>query len=568
MVEISQIRELLLKLLDRHAGEERLQGELRRARREFFGEERPAYASDEESLELAAIRFAEWYLLERSSDQLGEVPVRLLMQAIEQGEDVDADPELLGLLATSRAGVYIAESAQEKTVQLRDLQGGERLELSGIPESVDPGDIVIGRLFEIGAGTWLPSLALAILPASPELAIAYQKDLRRLNLDRRLSQAELEHLLFRRWAENRQSPAEGPPLERLEAELETLLLAADLVDEYPSAAISAALKDSPDPGVVIGPILDQLAFDSDVDLEALQRILIQIWTRQNQSASPAEPETPKAQAPVPEKQSSGKAPRTGSESNQGGLGERLAARLDAGLARKENIEELFKDLEGMLGEGDLDGEVENPEGIGSDAGDLEALVREFVWEENLQAAEEATLARFIQSQQETPLPKNVVEYLEEDDVLRFLLQNWLGSDPEGRLGHLRGQAAILDRFFAWVRATQCVELNGLREFLDHPLIREADRLDAAAKALSTSDRPDGSNAEEVELMRVTQVMPGELSLVLDRSHREVDAMIPARASGHLQADDLMLGRFEDIPGRGRLLGMVVVLPGKLQHLLG
>ncbi len=570
MVEIIQIRELLLQLLDRHAGEERLQAELGRARREFFGEERPAYARDEQSLELAAIRFAEWYLLERSSEQLGEVPVQLLMQAVESGEDIAADPELLSLLATSRAGVYITEATDESSVQVRDLQDGERLELRGIPESIDPGDMVIGRLFELGAGAWLPSLALAILPATPELAIAYQKDLRRLGLDRRLSQAELEHLLFRRWAENRQAAPVGPPLERLEAELESLLMAADLADEYPSAAISAALKGSPAPGPVIGPILEQLAFDSDLDLEALRRLMLQIWTCQNQAQDQNEssPEPSAPQRPQPARSPKRSRESTKDSKEQLGLGERIAARLDAGISGKENIEELFQDLAGMIGAGDLDDEDNEAEVIGSDAGDLEALVREFVWENNLSPADEVSLARFIDCQKDAPLPKNVVEYLEEDDVLRFLLQSWLSAAPDDRLGCLHAQATILDRFFAWVRETQCVELQALRGLLEHPLVRDAERLDAAGKALSTSDQAPVAKADEVELMRITQVLPDTLSLFIDRSSREVGAVIPAKASGHLQEEDLMLGRFEDRAGRVRLLGMVVVLPGKLQHLLG
>lgn len=570
MVEIREFRDCLLRLLDRHASEERLQAELRRARREFFGEEQPSYALDEQSLELAAIRFAEWYLLERSSEQLGEVPVRLLMQAAESGEDVSEELDLLDLLASSRAGVYINEVCQDSLIQLRDLQGGERLELSGYPESLDPGDIVIGRLYEDGSGNWLPSIALAILPATPELAVAYQKDLRRLELDRRLTQAELEHLLFRRWAESKLPAVETPPLEHLEAGLESLLEPAGLEDEYPTAVISEALKGAKEPGTVIGPILDQLAFESEVDLEELRRVLLLIWARQNQnladagrkqSASPAKPKPGSKATPVQK-------PVQNSEASSMGLGERIAARLDEGLAREENLEQLFQDLAGMLGEGELEEGEENPEGIGSDAGDLEALVREFVWEENLQAADEATLAQFMRSQEEAPVPKNVVEYLEEDDVLRFLLRSWLESKPQGRLAALRAGAALLDRFFAWVRKTQSLDMAALQRILDHPLIAEAERLDAAGRALSTSDHPDSDASIEVQLMRVTEVRPEKLSLVLDRDRREVGALIPAKASHHLLEDDLMLGRFEDRDGQGRLLGMVIVLPAKLQHLLG
>src|SRR5690606_8885278 len=125
-----------------------------------------------------------------------------------------------------------------------------------------------------GGGEWVPSAVLTVLAAAPQLAVAFQRDIKSLGLDRRLSQIEIEHLVFRRFASGATVAGVQPvePLERLEAALQGLLDAVGRGEQVPH--ISEALRGAEAPGPVLGPILDDLAFHSDVDLDRARELLV------------------------------------------------------------------------------------------------------------------------------------------------------------------------------------------------------------------------------------------------------------------------------------------------------
>ena len=65
---------MLDQLLVRVQAEPRLEAELARARREFFGGDRPPQAAGSDEATAAYLRFSEWFLLERESENLGSTP--------------------------------------------------------------------------------------------------------------------------------------------------------------------------------------------------------------------------------------------------------------------------------------------------------------------------------------------------------------------------------------------------------------------------------------------------------------------------------------------------------------
>src|SRR6185295_8214788 len=104
-------------------------------------------------------------------------------------------------------------------------------------------------------GSELASPAIAVYRKGAALAAAFRKDLERLDLDRRLSQAELEHLLMAGKARAAAVAAVTPPerpLEHLEAELEAVLRAGAC--SWSAAELSRRLAAAERIGPVLGPI--------------------------------------------------------------------------------------------------------------------------------------------------------------------------------------------------------------------------------------------------------------------------------------------------------------------------
>ncbi len=549
------IQQRLAELLARARADARVHGELMRARREFFGDDEPAYARDDDEREAAAVRFAEWFLLERASDVMGEVPFEALTRGGAATDEDDA-------LAASRAGLFLAEtSGREPTI--RDLEGGERLALTELPLDLHAGDLLIGRVFPLPDGRSVPSAVLTILPGATQLAVAFQKDVRALGLERRLTQAELERLVFRQRAMAAAEPApDEVPLERLEAELQSRLDAHGKGGGERAARISAALKVAPGPGIVLGPLLDEMAFDTDIDLERLRELGVRIWNAQHAGAVPHEDRsTPDAAAPRRF------AARPGET-----LGEQLARRIEEGLAENEDVEAMFADVERMLGDpiGDEDDDEDHEPEVDPEVGDLSPLLREFVWETGLSDADSAVLEKFVEQQRAAPVPRLSVEYLEADDYVRFLLRTWLDAPPTRRTTALRGAFSLLERFLDWLAETQLVDLRDRLAAGRDQLVDRSERLQAASLALSTSHAPGDGDPASFTLMRVTGHAGDRMEILAGESRREVEVALPGDAGRELEEGDLVFGALRETAPSGpvRLVGMVVVVPAEVEHLLG
>lgn len=547
------------KLLRRLEAEPRLHAELQRARREFFGVDARVGPVVPGAADTAEHRFAEWFTLERDSDTLGAVPVTLPAFAAEVVELADSD-----------AGVYLVQSVTPKGAQALDLQDDALIDLAVPPGSLQAEDLVVGRLFAAGAGQWTPSTASAVFRPGTELAQAFRRDVERLGLERRLQQLELEHLLLRRPDQGRSPTSAAPtvPLEHLEADLEKLLQPAG--GEYSVAAISQQLAVAARPGQVIGPLLEQLAFHTEVDLDRARALLLEVWNARHangEDEGSTDVAAPAAAEPPGET-----------------LGERLARTLDEGLRQKRDVGELFAQLERMAGiepdAEDTDEEVESDSDAAAVRGDLGPLVEEYLWEtERANDPAAAPLRTLVELQQNAPVPHSDLESVTAADLMRLLLHVYLGAASGARAASVRTAFAEVRSFYRWAVSTQEMAVGEALDQCHGALLDHLDRLQAAGQALSTATGSTATGSTATGSTATGAVRPGILEIEEvgprgfgarddDGGHHWID--MPA-ATPHVRAGDLVLGALAPAGAEPRaprrFAGLVVVLPADARALM-
>lgn len=520
---------MVQRLFEALVQDHRLAAELQRARRSWFG------ASGRHGDAAAELRFSEWFSLERVSEVLGAVPA-----------EVPPFSRLVDDHESSLAGVFAVVDAGRGTALLRDQQD------QGLHEVLDPdgalrkGDLVAGRLFQAPAGM-VPSLAAAVFRPGAALGDAFRADVEQAELDRRLQQIEVEHLLLRR--PEAQATAVGAaaadpvPIEHLEARLDQLLRAGGSTAS--AAAIRERLRSAARPGAVLGPLLDELAFDSVVDLDATRQVLVELWNAHH-------PDRAAAQAVASE------APPAGLP-----LGAELAQKLDAGLAAHRDVEELFAELEKLAGiepegEGDLDEDAGDSPDPG---GDLEPMVQEYLW----QASRESTalpsgaaevLAELVRLQHEGPVVRPDLDQVTPADFDRLLLHVYLGAAADARAAAVQRAHAAVMAFFAWAGAElERQELVALTAGPAPELLGEAERLAAAGVGLST---PPTARARP-ELFQVEDLGSAGFGARDDAGEHHWFACPRPVATG-LRIGDLVLGSRSGGGAQATLSGPVVVLP--------
>jgi len=547
--ELRQLTETVSDLARRLANEPRLQAELQRARRQFFGDDGALSGN-----RAAEHRFAEWFLLERESEVLGAVP------ATVEPYVPDADD-----LLDTRLGAFLVVSTGATTTA-RDIEDDEVFELSD-DDGLMVGDLIVGRLYPVRGERWAASLAAPVLRPGREVAEAFQRDLEQLDLGRRLQQIELEHLLVQRQGGGVRHadvpvPAQAgdppPPLEHLEADLEQLLQSVG--DRHSATVLSQQLAVAERPGALIGPLLDQLAFDTDVDLDRARELLLEIWNAHHAGDAPSTEQ--------PDARSSGGPPGET-------LGERFVRELDDGLGKQRNVEELFKELEQIAGvepdaaDDDDDDDARAADMVeklaGGGEGDLAPLVTEYLWETGQNDADDAPagpLALWVELQQNAPVPRSDFDAITANDLMRLLLHVYLRAAPGHRADDVRAAFDELGRFYEWVRQTQELDRVAVLGACRGVLLEQLDRLQAAGEAL-TSDAPA---LHPPGLLQIEDLgKDGFGARDDDGGHHWLLASAPALAQ--LRVGDLVLaglGEFVEGPAGGanprRLAGMAVVLP--------
>jgi len=539
-----------MNLVASFAADSHLQAELQRARRQFFGANDPSARDFRGDRPAAELRFAEWFALERESEVLGAVPI-----------DVPKFARDLHLCGGSTAGVWLVRSVVDDDVEAEDLQDGDTVDLDVPRGSLQTGDLVVGRLFPHRDGTFTPSAAAAVFRPGAELAEAFRHDIANVGLDRRLHQIELEHLLLRRAGQtpsptadpSRDVPPSDVPLERLEAELATLLEKGS--GTFRVETISQELADAERPGQVMGPLLERLAFETSVDLDAARRVMLQIWNaRHADDATTETPDTPRGET----------------------LGEQLVRTLDDGLRKKRDVDDLFAQLERMAGlepgasdEGDnpFDHEDGDDDEEADDAtagpGDLGPLVEEYLWETGRGDEPAAAALRvWAELQGNAAVPHTDLETVTSQDLMRLLLHRYLGAAPNARVTAVRGAFDELQRFYEWARREQELELGPVVEQCRGGLVAEVERLQAAGLALSTADTGEPAPA----IFDVEEVRADGIGVRDDRSGHHWVTMGKA-STALLRAGDLLLGTLDTTGRAPSLRGMVVVLPTDARTLM-
>jgi hypothetical protein len=536
----------------------RLEAEIARARREFLGG-----GGERLSARARAAgegRFMEWYVLERESEVLGATALATLSRADERRVREE--------LEQSQAGVYAVEELAGE-LRLRDLQDGEQLEI-GPSEHLRAGDVLIGRLYAASDGLMTPSPFAVVHRDAARLASAFQRDLARLDLDRRLTQAELEQLLFRRFAETLETHRQRVSVEQLEAKLEALLEQAGFAGTE-ATAVSGDLKRAVEgPGHVMGPLLERFAFESDVDLEQARRLLLELWN-EHQLARQA---SALAADAGPGARSNHEAERAGPHET---LGAAVARRIENGLREHRDIESLFDEIAELL-DGEEEGRAEEDGGDGDeeepvagdavdDEGDLEALVREYVWEMGEAAApHRGWLEALAAQQRERPVPNLYLEAVSSEDLLRFLFKIFLGAPPDQRSASVHAAFDALAEFYLWAERTQDYAIVSRLEPCRTQVMSALERIHEASLRLSSEGRGKGTVPT---LLRVTAIEDGDVEVAGHLERGSVWVAAPAGAAARLEIGDLILGAVERAAsGPARFSGMVLVLPGAAEALLG
>lgn len=560
-----------------------------RGRRSFHGDRGPSAAGSAQDLAEAEARCTEWLLFERSSEVLGDVPIRVLLD-VATGDD-----DLQESLANSLVGAFLVRSGEGEVAQAFDVQTEDPLEIRTAKDSSRPGDLLVGRLFPDANGVYWPSPNIALHRGGAGLAQALHGDLQSNSPGDRLSQADLERVMFQQLFQAVQDAGDAIPLEHLEADLQQLLVAGGVDDvAHVVTEASQAIRSSEHPSSVIGPLLDQWAFSSAVDLEGARGILWQMV------AAPGAPRPGRFT-----QQGSGSPKRSGSVTPAGGededhvpgLGAAAAARLQEGAAAGEDLEELFKDVARLVGmdPAELDpesnpaeeavadlrvdpeaisGAVEGEGGKLSDPGDLEPLVEEYLWELDQGLAtrpdsfppEEpgATLRQMVEIQKQHPVPRTTLDRLDAEDLSRLYLHRYLHGKPD-RAYAVRIAHEVVGSFLEWTASTQEIDRRAAWREASTELVEPAERLAALGSALSDDGDEAGAQPSVVRVdgpgdgvLRVTVEQVGEVELVVTPDAQEL-----ARPA------DVLLGGLKPVSGgRSQMVGEVVAVTQAIERLLG
>jgi hypothetical protein len=394
--------------------------------------------------------------------------------------------------------------------------------------------------------------------------------------------------LLRRLDQSQSPRVEQAPLEHLEADLDQLLQAGK--SRLSAAEVSQRLAEARGPGAVMGPMLDVLAFETEVDLDKCRMLMLQIWNAHHSQ-------------PLDEAQVSSTAQAPGEK-----LGERLARTLEEGLRHKRDVAELFAQLERMAGlqpedgdesedprdaevaeqeehedEAELqrhdaeqdDEEHEEQEEQGDDdrsvaaSGDLDPLVQEYLWETG-RAGEPAslTLRLWLQLQADSPLPHTDFEFVTAKDLMRLLLYVYLGAPPTNRANAVRSAFAELQRFYAWAASTQEQDFRSVLDECKGPLLDQVERLQEAGIQFSTAATTNARPG----ILQVEDLGPQGFGVRDDDGENHWLRASP-QALASLRVGDLLLGALAPGTATGRnragpsLVGLVVVLPADAKSLI-
>jgi hypothetical protein len=339
---------------------------------------------------------------------------------------------------------------------LRDLasQGEYAVSEREASQLLTAGDLLVGRLFPIGDGLHHISRAASFY-RNPELLSALRLDLDRARESRRgvlrLTQSEIEAMFY--------APREeSPSPDAVGAARQLLLnggLGAEDIDEILQQLASETFSASailPGAHDTLGEVLDRLAFESNIDLEAARRVLLRAWEELSRSGPGRGPSL--SAAPTN---------RVGVD-EPAGTPEMSAAEALAAYERQRkngaDLDRAFQVLEKALalsGGGDAADEEETP--APDFPGVVGAMIEEFLWEsEHELGPQRARELECLRSFGRFANSIGVFENLSAQDLREYTCR-WLPESEElGNADEARRLLSALHQFCRWTEENHDVQL--------------------------------------------------------------------------------------------------------------
>lgn len=409
-------------------------------------------------------RHFEFFLFERQSESFDALPMDVLLDQWQEA----ASEKLQGSRATfteSITGIFVVQELEDGFLGVQELAGLTQLRIAPGPTMVDfqVGDLIVGRLYPVEGGLYVASPAAGLF-RNPALRQAIEMDLSALRQSRshaimRLSQMELERMFWAEMsaemavaqADGATSAADRDPVGELETFLAREGIGREVVRSwcralagtpYDAKALVSGVDD------LVGGMLEQLAFQTEIDLARARELLLAAWQRLNLTAGEA-----KADVAV--------------EATDPDHVAQSLAEFDRDRAAGIDVETSFRELAKRLGldDEDLDDDSEAPDFPGV----VGAMVEEFLWEtEESQGSKERQAHEGLRVFGAYTANIGVFENLSRREVLSFAAF-WL---PESRRLKSGSEAARLVRalasFSEWADQTHGLELlsGDLAQILD------------------------------------------------------------------------------------------------------
>jgi len=504
------------------------------SRSNFFPGEGARPESEAEA-SLAERRHLEWFLTERASTPSQEARIAELVDrsAEEAGADASAWRTALENSHASLFEVTAVEPGIGMTIF--DLAG--LFECRVVEEEASAalavGDLVAGRVFPIGDGSYRVSPAASVWRSAPLLA-AIRADLERARANRspsarglsRLHAPEIEAILRARTQGDTMGRA-GPAgaVHRARELFRENGLSSEDADEF----LEWLARETPDPariftggGDVLGEVLDALAFETRVDLDAARAVLIEAWDELHAAPRTPMPIVDADPDPSPSLPDVATAIAEFDRKRRGG------APLDQAIA------DLERDLD--LDTSDSSEEPDEADEAAPDLpGVVAGVVEEFLWDEGrVHGEERAVRYRTLRGLGQSANHVSILESLGRRELTDFACRWAIDSgdlrDPEDAEILLEG----LERFCQWTEENHGILLHDEFAPVLDSLRKTLPRLTLANRTLDAGPATGG-----LEWFEIAERHGSGGATLADLSGRSVEAAMNPSVLEHLLPGDLV-----------------------------
>lgn len=535
-----------------------LREDLRASRSDFFPGEAGLPTSGDEA-QRAERRHLEWFLIERSSPESQKDRIATLVERCAE--------ESGGQAAEWRAALDGSHASFFEVTAVEPGRGMTLLDLAGLFEcpaveaegacALAVGDMIAGRVFPIGDGLYRVSPAASMWRNATFLA-AIRADLEHARAKRsptarsrsRLRQSEIEAILhaWMRDASGERGRSPGAVTRARE-----LFLGNGLSREEADEFLEWLTREAPDPtrilpggGDVLGEVLNALAFETRVDLEAARTVLIDAWDELHAVARepvPLDSEIPGPTAPRPD---------VATAVAEFDRKRRAGAPLDQAMRDLERD----LDLEDSESSDELDDADENASDL---PGVVGGLVEEFLWdEERVHGEVRALRYRSLRGLGRCADQVSVFESLGPreltDFACRWAIEAGELRDPKDAEVLLEG----LGRFCHWAEENHDVPLHTVFAPVLTALQESLPRVTLANRACAVGAGPGGP-----EWLELVERQGKEEAILIDLTGRPMQFEMSPLILEHLHPGDLIRGR--RAAGRGLLVE--ACYPAELRQVL-